>query len=141
VNRRQTLLLDTHVWLWLAQGGATPMRPATVRAIERAGAQNALRVSVISAWEIAPLESKGRVGFAMSAADWLAGALDRADLQLVGLESDVAIESGRLPGALHPDPADRFLIATARLRAFTLVTRDARILKYAKDGHVRALAA
>lgn len=135
------LLLDTHVWLWIAHGSSVPLRPATVRAIERAGARRALRVSVISVWEIALLESKGRIDFPMGCSKWISRALDRADLELVGLDRDVAIESCRLPGVLHADPADRFLIATARLRTFAIVTRDARILQYARDGHLQAIAA
>jgi PIN domain nuclease of toxin-antitoxin system len=135
------LLLYTHVWLWMAHGGQVPLRPNTVRAIERAGVQNSLRVSVISVWEIALLESKPRLEFPMGVSEWIARALERPELELIDLDRDVAIESCRLPGAVHADPADRFLIATARLRGLTIVTRDARILKYARNGHVQAMAA
>ena len=38
------------------------------------------------------------------------------------------------------DPADRFLVATARARNATLVTADQRILDYSKLGHVKTLA-
>ena len=53
----------------------------------------------------------------------------------------VAIESTRLPGTPRRDPADRILIATARLIGATLVTCDKAILDYAADGHVRVLDA
>ena len=135
------LLLDTHVWLWLANNGPERIRPATLRAIESAGARRALRISVISTWEVAMLESKGRLELPMGVAEWIRRALDRADFEVLGLEPDIAIESCSLPGAFHGDPADRFLIATARLRKLILVTRDARILKYAQRGHVHAMAA
>jgi PIN domain nuclease of toxin-antitoxin system len=46
-----------------------------------------------------------------------------------------------LPGELHRDPADRILIATARLTGAALVTSDERILAYAKHGHVRVVDA
>ena len=53
----------------------------------------------------------------------------------------VAIESTRLPGSLHRDPADRMIIATARLLGAAIVTRDERILEYARHGHVRVIDA
>ena len=44
-----------------------------------------------------------------------------------------------MPGTLHRDPADRLLIATARDLGAPLVTRDARILAYAAQGHLDAI--
>jgi PIN domain nuclease of toxin-antitoxin system len=51
------------------------------------------------------------------------------------LEPAIAIESCKLPGTFHADPADRMLVATARIKKLTLVTRDARILKYSRQGY------
>jgi PIN domain nuclease of toxin-antitoxin system len=45
-----------------------------------------------------------------------------------------------LPGDLHADPADRILIATARLLELSLTTRNRQILAYSQAGFVRALA-
>lgn len=58
---------------------------------------------------------------------------------LTPLAPDAAIEAGALPGTLHRDPADRLLIATARDLGVPLVTRDARILAYAAQGHLDAI--
>jgi PIN domain nuclease of toxin-antitoxin system len=110
-----------------------------VRAIEDAGARRTLCVSSISVWEIALLESKGRLVLPMGAGEWIRRALERVDFELVRLEPEIAIESCRLPGSFHADPADRFLVATARIKKLTLVTRDARILKYARQGHLQAM--
>jgi PIN domain nuclease of toxin-antitoxin system len=46
-----------------------------------------------------------------------------------------------LPGEIHSDPADRFLIATARTRRAVLATHDEKIIAYGKAGHVKVLAA
>ena len=43
---------------------------------------------------------------------------------------EMAAEAYTLPGAFHRDPADRVLVAAARLQGWTLVTADDRILKY-----------
>ena len=135
------LLLDTHVWIWLAHGESQRIKPAAVRAIENAGSRRAIRISVVSVWEIALLESKGRLELPAPVSEWIKQALDRPDFVLVGLEPEIAVESCNLPGEFHADPADRFLVATARLKNAVIVTRDKRILKYGKQGHVRVMAA
>lgn len=135
------LLLDTHVWIWLAYGKSGHIKPAVTRAIDEAGSRQALRISVVSVWEIALLESKGRLELPLPVAEWVKQALDRPDFELLGLQPEIAIESCALPGAFHADPADRFLVATARLNNAILVTRDQRILKYGKQGHIKVMAA
>jgi PIN domain nuclease of toxin-antitoxin system len=44
-----------------------------------------------------------------------------------------------LPGRFHDDPADRRLLATARLRNVPFVRRDKRTLDYAEAGHAQAI--
>ena len=41
-----------------------------------------------------------------------------------------------LPGALHPDPADRLLVATAMAMGLRLVTRDQRLVEYGERGYL-----
>ena len=45
-----------------------------------------------------------------------------------------------LPGNLPTDPADRIIIATARHYSFHIMTRDALISDYVKEGQVNAIA-
>lgn len=49
---------------------------------------------------------------------------------------EVLAEAYSLPPPIHRDPADRVLIATARLERLTLVTTDGRIRAYP---HVAAI--
>jgi PIN domain nuclease of toxin-antitoxin system len=42
---------------------------------------------------------------------------------------------------MHPNPADRILVATARHLGATLVTADKALLALAKDGYFRAMDA
>ena len=46
-----------------------------------------------------------------------------------------------MPETFHRDPADRLIVATARVANATLMTRDRRILDYAARGHLTAIAA
>ncbi|MGH6953590.1 MAG: type II toxin-antitoxin system VapC family toxin [Alphaproteobacteria bacterium] len=134
------LVLDTHVWLWLASDAAQLSAQAH-DAIERAATDGALHVAAISTWEAAMLDARGRIALAMPCGEWVEEALAVPGLSLAPLSPQIAVESCRLPGRLHDDPVDRMIIATARLLDATLVTRDARILRYGLDGHVRALEA
>ena len=91
-------------------------------------------MSSISFWEIAMLARRGRIELARSIVEWRDAVLDRPGLKEIPLDSAIAIDAVALPGFAHADPADRFLIATARRIGATLVTRDERIAAYAKDG-------
>ena len=72
---------------------------------------------------------------------WFAAALQRSAVQLFPLSADDAIESTRLPGGFHNDPADRMIVAAARNRNIMLVTRDEKILEYGRAGFVKVLTA
>ena len=63
----------------------------------------------------------------------MTGAL-RSGYLLVPLDAAAAAESTLLPGDPQGDPADRFLIATARVEDLVLATRDRLILHYGKQG-------
>jgi PIN domain nuclease of toxin-antitoxin system len=53
------------------------------------------------------------------------------------LTPTIAVDSTRLPGEFHRDPADQIIVATARVLDIALVTVDERILRYP---HVRTIA-
>lgn len=136
------LLLDTHVWIWLASGRPEKLDPGARKAVVQASDSSPLLVSIISVWEIAMLESKKRLRLSMSVNEWVERALNRPDFRLIGLEhASTVIDSCRLPASFHPDPADRLLVATARRENAVLVTHDRKILDYGKTGNVRVLAA
>lgn len=134
-----TLLLDTHVWLWYAEGVADRLRPSSVRRLEEARLGDGLVVSAISVWEIGMHAARGRIQLAVPLRDWVERALAAPGIRLAPLDAAVAAESTLLPGEPRGDPADRFLIATARTQGVALATRDEGILAYAKQGFVRAV--
>ncbi len=134
-------LLDTHVWIWLVNGGPEGLLLAATDAIRRASAESALAVSAISVWEVAMLESKGRLQLHMDCIEWVSETTRRAGLRIIPLSPEIAVASTRLPGDLHGDPADRIIAATARREGAILVTRDRALLGYAAQGHLRAIEA
>jgi PIN domain nuclease of toxin-antitoxin system len=135
------LLLDTHVWVWYVENDADRFSRRIEPRVERAVRSGLLSVSAISIWELALLESRRRLELSLEIRTWVRQALSFPGVRLRGLSPSVAIDSTRLPGEPHPDPADRILIATARQLGAAIVTCDERILRYARDGHVRVVDA
>lgn len=136
-----TLLLDTHVWIWLVEGRPNTISAHAVALIESAADRAALRVSALSAWEVAMLIQKRRLHLARDPASWVKEALVRRGITEVRLDSTVAVTAASLPAPAPTDPADRFLIATAFTNGWTLVTRDASILAYAAAARIPVLDA
>jgi PIN domain nuclease of toxin-antitoxin system len=132
------LLLDTCALLWVAN--ADPIAGSAKGAIENAAKRDAVFVSPISAWEVAMLVSKGRLALSMTPDAWFDAFLSLPGINLAPMPPAILMASALLPGTAPSDPADRIIAATARSEGFTLVTRDAKLLAYANQGHIQALA-
>lgn len=139
--RLPPLLLDTHVWIWLMDGAERELGRGALDAVREASVRGRVLVSAISVWEVAMLEAKGRLRFSLEVGEWVRRALAAPGLRLADLSPEIAVESSRLPGEVHGDPADRILMATARRLGAALVTRDGRILEYARAGHLATVDA
>ncbi len=133
------IILDTHAWIWLMEGSQALSRNALAR-IRQAEKAQLIGISVISTWEVAMLEGKGRLSFSIDCHDWIQQSLSAPGIKLIDLTPDIAVASTRLPGSFHGDPADRMIVASARSLDATIITADKKILNYAKHGHVRALS-
>lgn len=128
------ILLDTHVWVWWVQGDPR-LGETAVQALDRR-AEEGIGVSVFSCWEVSMLHSRGRLDLPCTLDEWISTALTYPYVKPIDLTVRVAIESCRLPGEFHGDPADRILVATSRSLARPLVTADEKILQYP---HVEAI--
>lgn len=131
------ILLDTHVLLWWVNGDSQLSSQAKA-AIEReqASDEGQILVSAISAWEIAMLVEKGRLTLTMSVDDWLDTVSEIDGVRFVSVDVAVSIQSTRLPGEFHKDPADRMIVSLARHLNVPLVTADEKIRAYK---HVRSV--
>lgn len=137
-GRVKGFLLDTHILLWTQQRDTSKLSASVFRALETWQREQRLFVSAFSAWEIALLEHAGRIQLGMPPERFLEIATEDGGVQIVPLSTSILIESVRLPGKLHRDPADRILAATARETGMTLLTRDDALLAYAAQGHLNA---
>ena len=122
------IILDTHVWVWWVHGSDR----LTQTQIERISSSESgvVGVSAISCWEVAKLVQYGRLALPCPLDQWLAQALSYPGLELVPLSPEIAVESTRLPGEFHRDPADQIIVATARLLSCPLITSDHKIRCY-----------
>lgn len=135
------LLLDTHVWLWAVEGAEQELSAEAVEEIEEASRRGDVLVSAISVWEVAMLEAGERIRLSRTVEEWVEAALRGPGVRLLGLSPRIAVESTRLPGTPHGDPADRILMAGARSRDARLVTCDEAIIAYAEEGYLNVLDA
>jgi PIN domain nuclease of toxin-antitoxin system len=122
-----SVLLDTHVLLfWL--GGDPRLSRAQARAIAKASADEPLLVSDISLWEVATLASLGRIRLRRPLRDWLEAAVAPPLVRRVSISPAVAAEVADLPATFHRDPADRIIVATARMAGAVVATGESRII-------------
>ena len=129
------IVLDTHALVWWVNGD--PALSKKARALlgkESAGGE--IVISSISAWEIAMLVARRRLVLSMDVSSWLATVKQIEAVRFVPVDVEVATKSVELPGEFHSDPADRIIVATARMLAAPLVTKDVRIRAYA---HVKTV--
>ncbi|AWN17512.1 hypothetical protein SALB1_3318 [Salinisphaera sp. LB1] len=71
-----------------------------------------------------------RLTLTMALDDWLETVSAIDGVRFVPLDNDVGVESTRLPGEFHTDPADRMIVALARHLNVPLVTADTKIRAY-----------
>jgi PIN domain nuclease of toxin-antitoxin system len=126
-------LLDTHAWVWVVNQDPEIKNSSIVRQIVNYSSQGKVGISVISVWEVSLLARKSRITFVDGVRRWVNSALAGDSTVLLPLSDEIALRSNELPGDFHGDPADRILVATAVETNSVLITRDKRILKYAKE--------
>jgi PIN domain nuclease of toxin-antitoxin system len=117
-------LLDTHIWLWMVLEPAR-LQPRVARVLDKA--ENELWLSPIAVWELLVLIHKGRVRLNEDPVTWAQRSVEQLQLREAPLTFDVALETHSLK-LTHGDPADRFMVASAKVFDLTLVTADEKLL-------------
>ena len=132
------ILLDTHVWLWTVTGETRRVGRKTRQLLARASQHDAIRISTMSVFEVAALQTLGRLRLAAPVESWIREALDVVGGRVAMPSPVMATDAGLIPREALGDPIDRLLVATARALEATLVTADRRILQFGKSAAVRA---
>ncbi len=121
------LLLDTHVLIrWLVE--ARKLSRIQLRTLESAVRRGEpIAFSAISLLEIAVLASGEKPAFQVPLNEFLQDLNSNPVLRVLPLTFEVALEVASL-GVLR-DPADRAIVATARVHRLRLVTSDQRVIQ------------
>lgn len=130
------ILLDTHVWLWFAEGNHK-FSKSIIQLIDEAVKKQSIFVSDISLWEISMLASKGKIILSLPTRDWQEISIKTLAIEVLPITPQIAVESALLPGQFHKDPADRLIVATARCEKLNLLTADNEILNYASKHYLQ----
>ncbi len=132
------VLLDTHSWIWLFSG-SRELSQRIINRIDKAGKQGKVFISAISVWELSMLVAKNRITLSKPIHQWVEESLSQPGVNLSLLTPPIAIDSSFLPGDFHGDPADRIIVATARINDLILLTRDRKILSYGEENYLYCL--
>ena len=93
-------------------------------------------VSAISGAEIACASERGCIALDQHWKKWFRHYLEINQWQVEPIDLDIIEEAYSLPETFHSDPADRIIVATARLKNYAVLTADKKILSYP---HVNSL--
>jgi PIN domain nuclease of toxin-antitoxin system len=117
------IVVDTHAWVWwLTKPGK--LGKAAARALNKA---DRIGVPAICIWEVAAKAELEKLRFDRPYDLWIDQALTHDPrMEVLHLLPRIAVEAAKLPWD-HRDPADRFIVATARVEQSALVTSDTKI--------------
>jgi PIN domain nuclease of toxin-antitoxin system len=120
-------LLDTHIWIWYLADPSKLLR-AEVEALDALDSGNRPFISDFSLWEVATLAGLGRLDLDQPLSPWLLQAAKPGIVRILPFTVEIAVELASLPDKIHRDPADRAIVATARVHRLPVMTRDKKIL-------------
>jgi PIN domain nuclease of toxin-antitoxin system len=119
--------LDTHILLWWLE--RNPRLTNDQRLVLDAAEKNMpFGVSDITLLEIGCLAAAGRIKLGSDLKQWLSRATAEPLVRLCRLTPAVVAEVSRLPPEFHRDPADRIIVASAKLEKARLLTQDRKII-------------
>ena len=127
------LLLDTCCIIWAISQPAALSQTAKTSLLADVAE---IHVSAISVAEIACGVERGRIAIDRHWKKWFRHYVNLNEWRVDSIDLDIMEEAYSLPETFHADPADRIITATTRLKNYTLLTADRKILSYP---HVNAI--
>ncbi len=122
----EIIILDTHIWFWFItqefKRFPTHWRE-TIETTEKVG------VSIISCYEIALSQQRGRLELPCAANQWFQEALEPTGITLFPLTPEITCRAVEL-SPIHKDPFDRLIIATTLEYSAKLASIDSLFSQY-----------
>ena len=131
------LLLDTNAVIFTLEGMLKPAAAVLLTEMFQAGED--VLLSPITGWEMGLLFSRGRLRAPVQPRQYLHRVTSLPGVAMAHLTAEILMESSFLPGNPPRDPADRIIAATARELGLQVMTRDAALLAYARQGYLSAV--
>jgi len=119
------MLLDTCALLWLAHD----QKQLTDQTLEKIDKAPTLFVSAATGFEIGLKHKAKKLYLPLPSGEWIKKILAHYLINVIDLDLEICIKATELP-SIHKDPCDRFIIATALIRDFPVVTGDSRFAEY-----------
>jgi PIN domain nuclease of toxin-antitoxin system len=119
-------LLDTCALLWLASDRAAFSSKAMAHLNNHF---DALAISPISFHEVGIKQLKKRLRLSMSLSKWTESMIAAYALTVLPVTTNIAVAAATLP-AVHSDPFDRIIIATAQVNKIPVITADDKFRQY-----------
>jgi PIN domain nuclease of toxin-antitoxin system len=126
----QVIVIDTHILLWWTGGEERQLSTPAKRAIDAELNGGNIFISSASAWEIAILAARRRIGLSSDVLGWLGMVGEIEAIRFVPIDNEIAVKSTQLGEDFHKDPADRYIVATSQKLGAPLVTADSKIRDY-----------
>lgn len=120
------IALDTHILVRWCTDPAS-LTAAQQHAVRTIAGESPAIVADISLWEISSLVTLGRLELDRPVLEWLERAVAPPLIRVACVTPRIADEVDRISGWEHRDPADRLIVATARVFGASLLSDDARI--------------
>lgn len=121
------ILLDTCTLLWLSE--KPPRLPGPIIDLIRNTPLGHRYISAISAFEIGVKHNQRKLKLPESPQAWFNATITQRGLNVLYITDRIAFRAAGLP-AIHKDPADRIIIATAMEYDLTVITADPVFRKY-----------
>ena len=120
-------LLDTCAFIW-AISAPDKLPKKTAELIQHQQAE--IFVSAITCGEIACLVQRNRIEIDRHWKIWFNTFIEKNSWEVIDINLKIIQEAYSLPEGFHQDPADRIIVATARLYDLSIITSDKKILNY-----------
>ncbi len=100
-----------------------------IAALDRLPRDDRPCVADVSVWEVATLVERGRLTLDVPLREWLEAAGHPRSVRLLPVTPAIAAEVANLRVSYPRDPADRLIVATARVLDLPVLTHDRRITR------------
>jgi len=121
------IVIDTHILLWW-QLNDDSLNLSYREILDRPN--EIVGISAVSLMEIICLYDRQRINLPEIPELWIARIMAEPKIVVIPISANIAIDAFRLSDEFHKDPADRLIVASARVLNCPLMSQDSKISAY-----------